>query len=87
MQISFHRNFLKMYAKQQQSVQEKFKERRDLFISDSTHPVLRDHALNGKWRGYRSINISGDYRAVYREVADDTFEFVAIGTHHELYGT
>lgn len=34
---------------------------------------------------YRSINITGDYRAIY-EVKDGIAYFISVGTHHELYG-
>ena len=48
--------------------------------------LLNNHALSGEYVGCRSINITGDVRAIYEEIKDNHFEFVAIGTHTELYG-
>ncbi|MCK5059883.1 MAG: type II toxin-antitoxin system mRNA interferase toxin, RelE/StbE family [Candidatus Pacebacteria bacterium] len=46
--------------------------------------VLNSHKLSGKYAGYRSINITGDIRIVYKRVPNG-FYLVAIGTHSELY--
>ncbi|MEK9154057.1 MAG: type II toxin-antitoxin system mRNA interferase toxin, RelE/StbE family [Patescibacteria group bacterium] len=81
-----NRVFDRMFKKLPRDVRDRFVERAELFIKDHRHPLLRDHALTGAWAGHRSINVTGDYRAVYEEVAADTFRFVAIGTHHDLYG-
>ena len=80
------RVFKKMYRKLPRDVRTRFIERAELFIVNPRYPLLHDHALTAEWAGHRSINVTGDYRAVYWEVASDTFEFVAIGTHHELFG-
>ncbi len=59
-----------------------------LFLKNPLHDQLRNHALKGKWQGYRSINITGDWRAVYREYKDGeetVILFKAIGTHSEIY--
>ena len=87
MQINLHKKFLKMYGKKNFLIREKFKERRNLFIETRNHPLLNDHALTGAWEGHRSINITGDIRAVYRLEPYEQYVFVAIGTHHELYGS
>jgi len=84
MQIILHKSFLKMYAKQSLKIQQKFKESRNLFIEDKFNVKLNNHALKGKWLGHRSINITGNYRAIFREDAD-VITFVAIGTHSQLY--
>jgi len=47
--------------------------------------ILNNHALTGQWAGYRSINITGDYRAVYRLAEEDIAYFVALDTHSKLY--
>ena len=54
---------------------------------DSSHPLLRDHKLNPPWEGYRSINITGDYRLIYKKLAPDVYFLRAVGTHHQLFGT
>ncbi|OGI70159.1 hypothetical protein A3A09_03580 [Candidatus Nomurabacteria bacterium RIFCSPLOWO2_01_FULL_42_20] len=85
MAITYSRIFKKMFRKKDVWVQEKFRERLSLFIKDINHPLLNNHPLDGVWFGCRSINITGDFRAVYEELGNDCFEFVAIGTHSELY--
>lgn len=62
------------------------KERIIIFSADPFHPTLNNHALTGEWTGYRSINITGDYRAVYRLVEEDLAYFVDLDTHSNLYG-
>lgn len=85
MAITYSRVFKKMFKKKDTFVQTKFSERLSLFMQDRNHPLLNNHLLDGIWIGCRSINITGDFRAVYEELGNDYFEFVAIGTHSELY--
>lgn len=74
-----------MFKKRDAWVQDKFAERLLLFTQNRNHLLLNNHPLDGIWAGCRSINITGDFRAVYEELGNDCFEFVAIGTHSELY--
>ena len=85
MNIYLHKKFLKDYNKLTQSQKEKFKERRNLFLKDEFDPVLNNHALKGKWLGYRSINVTGDIRAIFKRESESVL-FVAIDTHSNLYG-
>jgi addiction module RelE/StbE family toxin len=86
MKILFHRNFEKDYVKLRISEKNKFKKRLTIFAENPFDPTLGNHALNGKYHAYRSINIGGDLRAVYKTVKNDEYLFVAIGTHAKLYG-
>jgi addiction module RelE/StbE family toxin len=86
MDIFYHRDFKKQYKKADKKIREQFKERRNLFIKDPSHPILDNHELDYDWAGCRSINVTGDFRAIFRQVSDNTVEFLAIGTHHQLYG-
>jgi addiction module RelE/StbE family toxin len=64
------------------------KERLIIFSRNPNEPILHNHALKYEWKGYRSINITSNYRALYQEKQegeDDIAYFVAIGTHDELY--
>ena len=74
-----------MFKKHPFWIQNKFEERVLLFIRNIYHPLLDNHALHGEWMGYRNINITGDIRAVFEEVSKDHVEFMAIGSHSELY--
>jgi addiction module RelE/StbE family toxin len=58
------------------------------FALDPNHPGLRNHALTGKLAGYRSINVTEDWRAVFREEQAgerNVIKFYQIGTHKDLY--
>ena len=86
MKIIVHKRFEKQYAKLRPSEKEKFKTRRNAFLRDPFDPVLNNHALEGKYAGCRSINISGDLRTVYMRIDNNTVLFVTIGSHSQLYG-
>lgn len=87
MTVFYSTRFRKMYDKLPRKLQERFKERRNLFLSDAFNALLDDHPLHGEYAGCRSINITGDYRAIFYHESADTVRFIAIGTHHELFGT
>ena len=59
--------------------------RLELFVVDPIDYRLGNHPLAGWWTGYRSIDITGDIRAVYKEADEHVAYFVAIGSHSELY--
>jgi len=86
MRIFFHRNFEKQFGKMSPKVRQQFRRRLVLFAENPFHPHLHDHALKGKFDGYRSINVTGDIRAVYKRLLVEDVEFDAIGSHGELYG-
>ena len=54
-------------------------------MEDPFNDALNNHALQGKYTGMRSINISGDLRAVYELVGKDTAYFVDLDNHNNLY--
>ena len=83
--IEYHRHFIKAYHKLSKKEQMKTDDRIRLFSKDPFSPKLENHALTGKYQGYRSINITGDYRAVYKEISKQEVVFVILGTHAQLY--
>ncbi len=83
--IQLHKTFKKQYEKLTQAQKIKFKERRNIFLQDEFNPILNNHALKGKYQGYRSINITGDIRVIYENSSEDVV-FVKIGSHSKLYG-
>jgi addiction module RelE/StbE family toxin len=85
MEIFLHKNFLKKYKNLKAGEKRRFHERRDIFLEDPFHPLLSNHALSGKYKGLRSINIGGDLRVVYDAIYDDSVLFVDIDTHSNLY--
>lgn len=85
MNIVYHKDFIKGFKKLPQKIKEKFKERQVLFEKDEFDPVLNNHALKGKWLGYRSMNVTGDVRAIFKRDSESVL-FVAIDNHNNLYG-
>lgn len=85
MTIDFHRDFTKEFKKLHSKIKKKFQDRLILFEKDEFHPALNNHLLRGSYQGYRSINVTGDIRAIYRKNAQEVI-FVQIGSHSSLYG-
>ncbi len=84
MQVIFHKNFKKQTAKFK-TLKTKIDQRLFLFIDDPFNPILNNHPLIGKYKGYRSINITADYRAVYESINDDLSLFITLDKHSNLY--
>lgn len=85
MQIEFHKNFKKKYKKLRHQQQKKFEDRLRLLEINSFHPILNNHPLQGKYSDCRSIDVTGNLRAVFKLLDDDTMLFVDIDTHPNLY--
>ena len=83
--IQTTKSFDKQYAKLDQKTKQKFKARLELFRISPFDTMLRNHALKGKYLGYRSIDISGDVRTLYTVKGDIVCIFGFIGSHSQLY--
>lgn len=89
MPIKYSTTFKKQYKKAPQKIKEKVKERINLFVQDPTDKLLNNHGLTGKFQGCRSINITGDWRAVYsirlNLKSEQEYYFELVGAHSQLY--
>jgi addiction module RelE/StbE family toxin len=85
MNVVFHKRFDKMASKLAPKVKSKMVERITLFSKDPLEYSLRNHALNTPYQGSYSIDITGDYRAIYQLLDSQTAMFTHIGTHSQLY--
>lgn len=86
MQIRYSKKFIKEFKKCPTNIQNSFKKRLIVFLNCPNHSLLNNHSLVGQLKGYKSINITGDWRAIFEEFNDkQTVYFVAIGTHSQLY--
>lgn len=83
--IQTTKGFDKQYAKLAKNTKLRFKERLVIFRENPFDPELRNHALKGKFLGYRSIDITGDIRALYTAKGNTIIIFGFIGTHSQLY--
>ncbi|HBU07473.1 MAG TPA: hypothetical protein DEB09_05330 [Candidatus Magasanikbacteria bacterium] len=84
--IHFHKQFEKQLKKMNKKQQNIIKNKLKIFLLDPYQVQLNNHSLSGKYKNYRSINISGDLRMVFK-LSDDGEEafFVVIGNHNQLY--
>lgn len=86
MQIEYSKKFIKEFKKCPAGVKTNFKSRLEVFINDQFSSILNNHQLIGELKNYRSININGDWRAIFEEINNgEIIYFVAIGTHSQLY--
>lgn len=76
---------MKQQEKLSRAVQIKLDERIGLFINEPFNSVLNNHELHTPYKDHRSINISGNIRAIYEPKNDGSVLFVRVGTHSELY--
>ncbi len=79
MNVVFHKRFDKMASKLSPKIKAKMVERITVFSKDPLDNILRNHALNTPYRGSYSIDITGDYRAIYYLADDQTALFTHIG--------
>ena len=86
MRIRYHKRFLKSFQKLPGKIQEKCLERLELFEREPFHPSLHNHSVEPAYPNWRSINITGDYRALYEVQKEGSVVFMKIGTHADLYG-
>ncbi|MEK9165757.1 MAG: type II toxin-antitoxin system mRNA interferase toxin, RelE/StbE family [Patescibacteria group bacterium] len=86
MQIDFANQFDKQLKKSPNKIKIAFQKRLALFIKDKYHPLLDNHQLTGKLKLCRSINVTGDWRALFKELnSGEIVFFVVLGTHSHLY--
>jgi addiction module RelE/StbE family toxin len=83
--IEFSPFFQKLLARAPSNIKQAIQDALDLFEENPNSPALRNHALTGKYQDFRSIDVTEDWRALYRE-EPDRFFFSDLGTHEELYG-
>jgi len=84
MEIVFQKKFKKKLRKLSPKIQNQFYERLDIFMQDKNHKILNNHSVDKLFTDCRSINVTGDYRAIFKENNNVAF-FISIGTHSELY--
>lgn len=83
--ITHTKTFMKEYKKMSPGIRLKFDERASLFVKEPFHSILSRHSLHREYKGYESINVTGDYRAIFKQVSIEHFEFYRIGRHNQLY--
>ncbi len=88
MKVTKIKRFIKSYNKLWLKIKSKFDKNLIIFMKNPFEKSLNNHALKWEYSWFRSINITWDYRAIFREYPNWTYEFVDfidIWTHSELY--
>ena len=83
------KDFTTLYKKADVRIKKEVDECLRIFGKNPHDLGLRNHPLHEEQEGYRSIDITHDYRAIYKEAHEGkeiNAYFVALGTHDELYG-
>jgi len=83
--IEFHKHFTKRYKKIPSEIRRQFEKRLFIFEENPFHPQLNNHPLTGDRKEQWSINLTGDWRAIYVFKNEDTIVFIDIDTHSNLY--
>ena len=88
MNISFSDRVHSKLKKLDVRIRKSFKEKILIFSINPSDPVLNNHPLSKNYIGYKSIDITTDYRAVFKEIEQGEeliYYFITIDTHEELY--
>ena len=87
--IDYAKKFLKQLKKAPLEIKIAFRKRLEFFLENPFHPILDSHGLTGQYSGFRSINVTGDWRAIFSEQKDEAggkiVTFAVFGTHSQLY--
>lgn len=85
MEADYHKKFIKAFEKLHPKIKSKFLERLEIFKVNPFSPVLNNHSVAPEYAGWRSIDITGDYRALFEMIDENAVKFMRIGTHSQLY--
>lgn len=88
MKVKYSPLFLSILKKVNVRIRKSLKERILIFSKNPNDLQLNNHPLKDPYHGCSSIDITVDWRAVYREITEGDEEvayFVDLGTHNELY--
>lgn len=86
--VKYSPTFLKVFKKVDVRIRKSFKQKILIFSKNPSDLQLNNHELTKQWHGHRSIDITADYRAVYKEKTlkeEAVAHFVTLGTHEQLY--
>jgi len=77
--------FKRDYKKITHDLRLKMYGRLEIFIANEFDPILNNHKLRYEYEGFRSINITGDWRLVFRKISNQSMLLHRIGTHSQLF--
>ncbi len=88
MRVQYDPEFAKKLKKQNVRILKSFTKAIKIFSKNPYDTSLHNHELEREYKGCRSINITGDWRAIYEEVSEGEkiiAYFITFGTHSQLY--
>jgi mRNA-degrading endonuclease YafQ of YafQ-DinJ toxin-antitoxin module len=88
MEIKYGTRFRKQYLRADKAIKTAFAQTLEIFLEEPNHPSLRNHVLKKKYSGYQSIDVTGDWRAIFKESQrgkQKTIVFHMLGNHRDLY--
>ncbi len=85
MQYILSKQFEKSFSKLSKKIKNKAIKQLEIFVIDPMDVRLKNHSLSGEWSKFRSINITGNIRAIYTIVDVGIVRFVDVGSHSKLY--
>jgi len=88
MKILYKKKFAKAYRKLSPKNQLKVDATIQKFHENVRDSALRNHSLKWSYLWFRSLDVTGDIRIIFRELSDGSYEVVEmvnIGTHSQLY--
>ncbi len=88
MRVQLAPKLIKKIKKQNVRLRKSFKISINIFSKDPNDLHLNNHELRREWKGFSSIDVTSDLRAIYQEIDDEdgTFAyFVELGTHDRLF--
>ncbi len=87
MNIVFQTHLKKKLLRLPKKVRFALAKRLEIFKSNQFDTILNNHPLQGTYQGFRSINITGDYRLIFQILNSETIVVFDLDTHHNLYGS
>jgi len=81
MRIFYKKRFEKEFKKLPTKIQNQFYKRLGLFLKNKFDSTLNNHSVDRAFPDCRSINVSGDYRAIFQD-QEDIATFITIGSSY-----
>ncbi|HVF69059.1 MAG TPA: hypothetical protein VNA13_00690 [Xanthomonadales bacterium] len=88
MKTKYSPGFIKKLKQAHVIIRKNFRQKIKLFGENPFEPSLNNHDLKREYEGLKSIDITADVRAIYKEITEESKTvayFLKLGTHNELY--
>ncbi len=83
-EILYTSEFIHMYGKLEEALQEEVREKISLLKERKNHPTLHVHKLKGKLRRYHSFSVNYKFRIIFEYSNKNIATLLIIG-NHDIY--